>query len=339
MQSLGSRNQGDKDRIGKTSDGRDWRASRGRLRKPIEPSLEFKALHSNATMEFIAHNYDRAEQLALEAILVNPEMFPAHSLLSEIHMARGDKTKALAALFHGAHTRPRDINVWLNLAQWIIDRAGEDTLPAIRDTIYCYSRILAVDRTCVDARQKRAAMYRNLGLVAKAAYDYEYLLKQSPYDTQILRLLAEIYIELDHVGQAISYYDHSLRHYQAKEPIKVTCLTWSDINIYCELYGIESLYEKGIHHIKHLSRWLLGRGDEKFWDLIYEDDREWDSKDEPRRYKVTGYVPDHYPESTYGDGLPLELRIKLGVYRLCMGDKYRDEALGSHLLAMRPDNC
>ena len=307
--------------------GRGGKGIKRGQRKPLEPSIEFKALHSQATMAFIDHDYEEAEKLALQAILMNPEMFPAHSLLSEIHMARGNNAKALAALFNGAHTRPRDTQVWLKVAQLILERAGEDKISAIQAAIYCYNRAIAVDRTDVRARYKRAALNRDLGRINKAASDYEYVLKQFPHETTILRLLAEAYIDMDKIDEALSYYDHSFFHYRIKEPRQVLSVTWSDINIYAELYGIQKQYERGISQIKSLSRWLLGRGSDVFWDSFNEDDREWDSEDQPRRNQVSGYIPGRYEVNAYGDGLPLELRVKLGIYRLNLGDDNFEEAI------------
>lgn len=325
------------DSLNHNSEGRIYDIRRGRggkgikrgLRKPLEPSLEFKALHSDATIAFIAHDYEEAEKLALQAILCNPEMFAAHSLLSEIHMARGDKTKALAALFNGAHTRPRDIQVWLKLAQWTLERAGNDKVSSTRDAIYCYSRVLAVDKTCTAARHKRAAMYRDSGHMGKAAYDYEYLLKQLPHNTRVLRRLAEVYIDLGQADRALSHWDSTFDFYRFKESARFNTITWSDINIYCELYGFERQYEKGVSRIKSLSRWYLGRGNDELWESFDDDDREYDNKDQPRRVQTRGFVPGQYQLSAYGSGLPLELRIKLGVYRLKMGVDHQDEAMAS----------
>lgn len=64
-------------------------------RKPLEPGPEFKMLHSDATEAFIDGDYDRAMDRVMRAIQNNPEMFPAHSLLSEIFLAQGQKDKAL----------------------------------------------------------------------------------------------------------------------------------------------------------------------------------------------------------------------------------------------------
>lgn len=300
------------------------------LRKPLEPSIEFKALHSQATMAFIENDYEKAEKLALQAIHVNPEMFAAHSLLSEIHMARKDKPKALAALFNGAHTRPRDIQVWLKLAQWIIERAGKNETASVCDAIYCYSRVITVDKECARARRRRAALYRASGQTSRAAFDYEYLLAQFPHDTTVLRILAEIYIDLNETDLALSHFDRSFRYYRAKEPQNITSITWSDINIYVELCGYEQEYQKGVSQLKSLARWFVGRAKDNIWDSCDKDDREWDREDEPRRVQVEGFISGKYEPSTYGSGLPIELRAKLGVYRLEMGADNVDEAIASY---------
>lgn len=299
------------------------------LRKPLEPSMEFKALHSQATMAFIDHHYVEAEKLALQAIQVNPEMFAAHSLLSEIHMARKDKPKALAALFNGAHTRPRDKQVWLKLAEWIIQRTGNDTTTSIRDAVYCYSRAIVVDKDCMKARRGRADLYRASGQNSRAAFDYEYLLTRLPHDTTILRTLAELYIDLNETDLARSHFDRSFRYYRANESHRSKSITWSDVNVYVELCGYEQEYQKGIFELKSLSRWLVGRGDDTLWDSFDKDDREWDREDEPRRVSVEGFRSGKYEASAYGIGLPIELRIRLGIYRLEIGPDSVDEALVS----------
>ena len=267
-------------------------------------------------MAFIDHDYEEAEQLALQAILVNPEMYTARFLLSEIHMARGDKDKAITALFHAAHTQPRDTQGWLKLAQLLLKRDGEDRPSTLRDAIYCYSRIISLESTNVEARYQRATLNRELGYIGRAAQEYEHLLKQLPHDTTVLRHLAEVYIELNDIDKAVAHYDQSIMYFREKEPSNVTSFSWSDVNICAELYGYQIQYEKASLKLKALSRWLLGRGNDSIWESFEEDDREWDSEDFPRRVEVPGFKPGAYEPAAYGNGLPLELRVKLGVFRL-----------------------
>ena len=51
--------------------------------------------------------------------------------------------------------------------------------------------------------------------------------------------------------------------------------------------------------------------------------------------QVSKYIPGRYEVKAYGDGLPLELRVKLGIYRLNLGDDNFEEARVRSQLATR----
>lgn len=313
-------------------------------RKPLEPSPEFKMLHSEATSAFIDGDYDRAIDLVKRAIQINPEIFAAHSLLSEILLAQGQKDKALTALFSGAHTRPRDATVWAKVARLILDRAGEDRQAALNDVLYCYSRVVEINPQNYNARFQRAAIYRELGHNGRAATEYERILKEIPHNTRALRHLAETYIDLNDVQKAVDHYEDSVTYFMSLDPEDAPEFSWSDINIYVELFSYLKQYERGLKALKSTSRWLLGRKGDTMWEDFDDDDREWDAGDSPRRIKTDGYIPKQWPRDSYGLGLPLELRIKLGLFRLKMGYEHKDEALvspfeiTSHILSDR-ENC
>lgn len=298
-------------------------------RKPLDPGPEFKSLHSEATSAFIDGDYAHASDLVRRAIQINPEIFAAHSLLSEILLAQGEKDKALTALFSAAHTRPRDPTVWAKVAKMILDRAGDDRARALNDVVYCYSRVIDIDPRNFNARFQRAAAYRELRHNGRAATEYERLLKEIPHNPRALRHLAETYIDLDDVQRAVDHYADSVKYYLSQDPEQVPDFSWSDINIYAELYGYLGQHEKGIIAIKSLSRWLLGRKDDTMWEDVNEDDREWDEEDFPRRIKTEGFMPKQWPREYYGLGLPLELRVKLGLFRLKVG--HEREALVSRI--------
>ena len=307
--------------------GSAWKGVKRGPRRPAEPSQEFKLMHAKATTAFIDHDYNKANEFAQRAILANPEMFAAHSLLSEIHLAQGDKDKALTALFNGAHTRPKDTQVWSRVARLILERAGDDRSSALNDAIYCYNRIVGVDSNKIQARYQRAALNRELGHKGRALSEYERMLKISPHDPTVLRHLAELCINLEDLGKAKNYYDESIKHFRSIETAQATNFSWSDVNIYVELFSYLHKYAEGIFNLKSLSRWIAGRGQENFWDDVKEDDREWDSEDAPRRIQVQKFSLGRYESTAYGDGLPLELRVKLGIFRLRLGENNVKEAL------------
>lgn len=306
-------------------------------RRPLEPSHEFKTLHSEATSAFIDGDYERATELVKRAIQINPEMFAAHSLLSEVFLAQGEKDKALTALFSGAHTRPKDPSVWAKVARMVLERAGDDRQTALNDALYCYSRVVDIDQHNLNARFQRAALYRELGHNGRAATDYERVLKGSPHNVRALRHLAETYIDLSNVQTAFDYWSDSVEYYMTVDPDEAPEFSWSDVNIYAELFTYLGRHDEGLGAIKSLCRWLLGRGDDTMWEDFHEDDREWDSNDSPRRIKTDGYIPKQWPRDSYGLGLPIELRIKLGLFRLRMGYDHKDEAL-HHFEWLNPED-
>lgn len=301
-------------------------------RRPIEPGPEFTMLHSEATEAFIDGDYDRAIELVKQAILANPEMFSAHSLLSEIFLAKGQKDKALAALWNGAHTRPRVPSVWLKVARLILDRAGEDRKSVLNDVIYCYSRVLEINPKNINVRYERAAIYRELSYNGRAAAEYERILKDRPDSARALRHVAEIFIDIDDVPRAIELWSESVEGITSRDPESVRDFSWSDANIFAELFGYVGRHEDGLHILKSISRWFLGRKDDEIWEDYQEDDREWDLDDSPRRIKTDGFIPGQWSQDSYGLGLPLELRVKMGLFRLRMGERHYSEAIVSSVL-------
>ena len=278
-------------------------------------------------MAFVENDYDKAEHLTRQAILINPEMYPAHNLLSQIYAARGDEDKAISAAWAAAHTKHRDPEIWSRTARLILDRDTEDRISSLRGAIYCLNRVLSLEKHDIEAKFERATLYQELGHNGKAAVEYEQLFKHLPYETTILRHLAEIYIETGESNLALQHYQRSISHFREVEPEQVPEFTWSDINIVTELYGLQQQYEDGITELKSLSRWLLGRGQDTYWETFNQDDREWDLEHEPRRRKLSGYIIDQYDLDTYGSGLPLDLRVKLGTFRLKADNCLLEEAL------------
>lgn len=259
-------------------------------------------------------------------------MFAAHSLLSEIFLARGEKDKAVTALFSGAHTRPRDPDVWYKVAKLIQDRGGENPQKALTDRIYCYSRVIEIDSRSYNARFQRAAAYRELGYNGRAATEYERILKELPHNIRALRHLAETYIDMQDVQRAIDYYMDGIKYYMSLDTEDSLQFSWSDLNIFVELLSYEKQHELGLRLLTSVSRWLLGRNEDKIWDEYLDDDREWDASHSPRRIKTDGFIPEMFPENSYGLGLPMELRMKLGIFRLKLGDRHLNEALVRTLL-------
>ena len=121
------------------------------------------------------------------------------------------------------------------------------------------------------------------------------------------------------------YFEHSVSEGTPQDPE----LAWKLLDLYMDLLIHSSKWDDALLSLRSLGRWILGRTDEKFWDEHTQDDREWDFEDEPRRTELSAFVPGRHPIEAYGEGLPLELRQKLGLIRLGLGADSQSEALVS----------
>ncbi|KAK4947569.1 transcription factor TFIIIC subunit tfc4 [Elasticomyces elasticus] len=308
-------------------------------RQAIDPGAEFNQLHREANNAFIDQDTDKALELILKAIAINPEIYAAHSLLSEIFFTRGEDDKATAALFTGAHSIPTDPDVWERVAHACLDHATGDKQRALQQASYCYSRIVHSDPKNWDARFKRASLSKQIQNYRKATTDCETILEAMPRNSSVLRLLAEICLETRDLDKAKAMYEETLDYYRENGFEGEEDFTWADVLVYGQLLAQEEppdlALSNAISTLERLSRWLLGRQDETYWDEYTEDDREWDSEDEPRRILATQFVPGKYSPDAYGTGLPLELRARLGILRLKQ-EGMLEEAL-AHFEWLEPD--
>jgi general transcription factor 3C polypeptide 3 (transcription factor C subunit 4) len=323
---LGSRGHGRSSRwghIGRVGRIRGRGGFRG-PRKAAEPTGDIKFRMSRASLAFIEEKYEEARDLVSEVIRINAETYEAWTLLASIFKELGDIDKTLMALMYAAHLRPKDVASWLNCAQFALEETGENRTKYLPSAQFCYSSALRADPKNFDARCGKAAVYLEQGNTALAISEYRNILSRRPHDTSILRRLAEAYIDQDEVGSAKEFYKESIVHFKTSVDIAERTFGWSDINIYIELYGYLGQYNEAMKELKSLARWLLGRDEETYWDMVINDDREWDAGD-LRRVECPDYAVGRFPLSTYGAGLPLELRVKLGLYRLHLG--HHEEAL------------
>jgi general transcription factor 3C polypeptide 3 (transcription factor C subunit 4) len=215
----------------------------------------------------------------------------------------------------------------LKVAQLIRERGGDNDQDMLRDLIYCYNRVVEVEPQNYDARFRRATAHRELGHYGKAALEYDRLLNDYPHNLDALRQLAESCIDLKDVSKALERYEESIPYYTEFDPGESNEFSWSDINIYTDLLGFKKEYMDGILALRSLARWLLGRKDDTNWDIVKDDDREWDADHSPRRISTPWFREGLYSLESYGQGLPLELRVKLGTFRLKLSADYREEAL------------
>ena len=213
----------------------------------------------------------------------------------------------------------------------IIEPGGKIADPSqiLAAAVYCCTRALSLDSSNTALRFKRAAMNKERGKFRDSIRDYQRLRAVTPSNLEIIRNLAELHMLNNQGDLAIQCINESLPMILGVGSRASYPFGWKDINVYAKIFIWSKRIKEGLKVIRRLSRWMLGREGDSFWEDFMEDDREFDLDHEPRRAEVLHLAQQNYPLSSYGRGLPLDLRIKLGVLRLKLGPDHQREAFVS----------
>ena len=310
--------------------------NRGRKMPRIEPSEEFSGIYNEALSAFIDEDFEDAIDLCSEAIAVNPEVWAAHALLAQVFEAQGEEEKCALALYNGCVVA-KTAEAWSAAAEAYLQATMIDREHALRQAATCYSNLVKINGEDFESYFKRATIHRELNSPGRALIDLNKILEHQPHNSSVLRLIAEICLDTQQIDLAKSKYEAYIEHTKASVALDEESFSWSDVNVYVELFAHSDDFAGAIFHLRSLARWLLGRSDETFWDEYVLDDREWDAFDDPRRLLSSDYIPGNHPIESYGDGLPLEIRAKIGIYRLRQGSDFKAEAF-QHFDWLEPDD-
>lgn len=299
------------------------RGSRG-PRKAAKPRGDITARLSRVNQAFLAGDYDRALELVSEVIRINAETHQAWTALASIFREQGELDRSLAAMVYAAHLRPKDIGGWMACASYALDSAGENEESNAKTARLCFSAALRADPQNVEARLGKAAVCHSQGHYSQAILEYNYLLKQRPADLDIVRKLTETCADNKENPAATASAKAAYRRFFdlviPTGPGDRFEGLWYDIGIYIDLCASSGSYRETIKELKALARWMVGRATEEYWDELQDDDREWDM-DSSRRSQYPEFSGCSFPESTYGESLPLDLRMRLAILRLRLLDK------------------
>ncbi len=317
-------------------------------RKPPEPPAEIKLRINRAHELFIKEQYDEALDILFGIVRQNAEIHSAWILMASIFQDSGDRENEMLARVFAAHLFPRDVSGWMAAADIALadaEAAAEHERPIdesdsedgervrrmqrLQIARICYSGAIAADQDCIPARLGKGNVCLEFEQPGPAAIEYQRVLRRRPYNMEAVRNLAEVSYDTnrreDTIRSAISAYQGAIAHAHAGGELDDDAtFEWADVSMYCELHAVLGEHELALLSLKSLVRWILGRKEERFWDLYRDDDREWD-RDDHRRKETSDFQPGRYPLESYGLALPIDLRAKLAVYRLKLG--YEDEAL------------
>jgi general transcription factor 3C polypeptide 3 (transcription factor C subunit 4) len=298
------------------------KAARG-PRPTADPGPEFKEYQRVANDAYLRKDYPKALENANKAIRLNPEIFATHSLRSEIFADMGNEQMSLEALLVGAPTK-RDKELWF----YIIDRVKKidpKEYPVFTNSnktaliLDCLRAILLIDGDDYEARSQKLEIESRLGHISRSVKMCRRMLSLRPYDIAVLKMMARLGTSSPkqtrlHLSSIINSFDTSIAYLLEHDDPANSNLDWSLLNIYLDLLDQNGDYARGITRAKTLSRWIQLRKDETYWE-DQEDDREFDADDLPRRVAVPDFTGSS-ETSQYGKTLPLEIRTKLGLFRL-----------------------
>lgn len=206
-----------------------------------------------------------------------------------------------------------------------------------QQALYCFTRAFRADKNDMGALWDRSIMYQILNEPFKAIQGFQKLLKVKHHYMPALEELVKLYSSLDqdnkkyreNMHQAMLDYEAAYLHYSSlpdkfsnnsTDPFDVADMDhdsqqsepfgYSALNMLSELYIMFEEYEKPIDMIKTWSRRLQRRSHQTWWD-DYKDDREFDT--EPDDEELQASLGDNRTR-----GLPVDLRVKLGICRLMM---------------------
>ena len=303
-------------------------------RATADPGPQFKTLQQLANEHYIRRDFSVAIDYANKAIQLNPEIFSAHSLLSEIYDEMGEKQKSVEALIIGAPTK-RDKDLWFHIIDCVNEMDSnkyplftEESKQAI--ILDCLKSIIQLDPNDYEARGHRLEIESSLGRVSRCVKLCRKMLTIRPFDDDVLKQMARLGTSSKkqtkiHLERIIHSFDTSIAYFLLNDTAMSSNLDWSLLNIYLDLLDRSGDYDRALFRLKSLARWIQGRADETYWD-DQEDDREFDIEDIPRRTAVPEFT--HVSKKVKnGKTLPLEIRVKMGLFRLYLEPSNIQEAM------------
>ena len=321
-----------------TSRRRGRRPGSGAGAKHVDPGEKFKEFQSLATTAFLEGQYEDAMQHIFEAILANPEVYIAHSLMAQILEKQGRMREAVFAWTQGAFIK-RDSTIYTKLAERYLDLEAEDGSDSnINCAIEAYAQAIRLDKNNVEPRKGKLKLHLELNDMRSARIHCRAIVVLQPADLDNVRQYASLCDssgDASELEKAAEAYETAFQLYANEDSLGDVDDQWDHLNVYLDLMYKINRPQKAIAQLKRLARWFLGRKEDDFWDSITLDDREYDTTHERRahiwQFQQGRVTRDHL---RYGDGLPLELRVKLGLFRLQMGSLHQTETL-RHLEHLR----
>ncbi|KAF1977145.1 TPR-like protein [Bimuria novae-zelandiae CBS 107.79] len=317
-------------------------------RSVADPGPEYRELLRLANEAYSVKDYQVAMSHAKQAIMLNPEIYAAYTLLSQIYSDTGNEADAIGCLMGGAPTL-REKSVWYLLLKRI-EELDPNEYPAVTQSVKdklavaCLTSIIGLDSNDWEARSMKLEYEVRRKRYSSCIKLCRKMLQMQPHNTHVLVTMAQMGTENArqtalHLTEIIKFFEFTIAYYvrtDRKNPAD-SALNFNFLYAYLDLLEKAGRYNYALARLKALSRWIQKRAAETYWDSL-EDDREFDFEDVPRRIAVAEFAQQTKKRrGNYGKGLPLEIIIKMGIFRLRMEPPNFDEAM-RHLNLLFPED-
>ncbi|SCW03076.1 LAFE_0G02410g1_1 [Lachancea fermentati] len=185
--------------------GRNKKKATGKVTTPkmrkdriVDP--EVAQLLSEANEAFVRTDIQVAEQLYNEVIKKDVKNFAAYKTLGDIYQLQERYNDCCNSWFLAAHLNSSDWEFWKVVATLSAD------LGHIRQAIYCYTRAIRMNNEEWECIYNRSILYKKTGQLGRALEGFQKLYSNDPYDANILRELAVLYVEYNRINEAIALY-------------------------------------------------------------------------------------------------------------------------------------
>ncbi|KAI9599574.1 hypothetical protein BDF19DRAFT_410218 [Syncephalis fuscata] len=252
--------------------------------------LQVKNLLQQANSLYVGDRETDAIPYLNEAIRLAPQVEHAWLLLALIKENQGEEERAFVLRFCAAQNA-RDPDLWC----WVAEQLRKRNNPM--HAVHCYTRALSLQPKDIGLLHARCEVYMEAGRIQRAIEGYETILKLQPEDEVAIHHLLRFYVERGRSHDAILLYERLMEETLPIEgPVDPPLFRWEQTNFLAELYMEIGDYERALLVIKRSVRRLQLRGTQIVWETRI-DDVEYDE----------------HP-------LPIDLRVKLGVCRLAIGE-------------------
>lgn len=291
---------------------------------------EAKMYYTMAISEYESNNHADAIALLEEAIARDPESKLPYMLLDAIYFDLGDVDKSLRAKVAAA-LLDKNKDDWIDVARISVE------LGKLDQAAIFYKRAIDIDDTDTQLMFELVTLYISIDKMGNATNLMKRIHELDPANATYSNQLAQIYMNRGMIQDAVNLFEHILklnRELTYIDPQLVQPFGWSELNALAELYNKQRAWQKCIKTVKSVSRWLLDRVTETWWDER-KDDAEFDNR-RLELMKKPEYKKGLHDEEKFV--LPLDIRCKLLLARLKIGDIKEAHYQNEYLLQADPES-